>query len=195
VKKHSKVYPGKIIIKNFGDDTMHVALTLITIFVIWKWGDWRNWKKYHTVMLYFAMGNLLYNFLTSNHFLWRLESDFISNHTLTEMLYTFIVFPGTALLFIGNHPDGKGFKRVFLHYIWYIGWFIGVEWIFTQTKHIHYQYGWSYWWSVAFDCWMFPMLRLFYHKPLLAYFISFFIALFFIWWFDVPVHIPVEQRK
>ena len=51
-------------------------------------------------MMYFALGNLLYNFLTASYFLWRLDADFFSNHTLTEMLYTFIVFPGTALLYL-----------------------------------------------------------------------------------------------
>jgi hypothetical protein len=174
---------------------MHVFLSFFIILVIWKWGDWRNWKKYHTVMLYFALGNLLYNFLTANHFLWRLEADFISNHTLTEILYTFIVFPGTALLFIGNYPEGRGLKKVIGHFALYIGWYIGVEWIFSQTGHIQYQHGWSYWWSVAFDFLMFPMLRLFYKHPLLAYILSIPIAIFFIWWFDVPVHTPVEQRK
>ncbi|WP_246050129.1 CBO0543 family protein [Aquibacillus sediminis] len=86
---------------------MHVGITILIIIAVWRKGDWRNWEKYHTVMLYFALGNLTYNFLTASYFLWRMDADFISNHTLTEMLYTFIVFPGTALLFIGNFPTGN----------------------------------------------------------------------------------------
>ncbi|WP_078544865.1 CBO0543 family protein [Litchfieldia alkalitelluris] len=174
---------------------MHIILSVFVIFIVWKWGDWRNWQKYHAVMLYFVMGNLLYNFLTANYFLWRLEADFLSNLTLTEMLYTFIIFPGTALLFIGNYPEGKGLKRVLLHYLFYIGWYAGIELIFSHTGHIIYQFGWTYWWSVGFDLFMFPMLRLFYKKPLLAYLLSIPIGVFFILWFDVPVHLPVEQRK
>ncbi|WP_102346614.1 CBO0543 family protein [Bacillus sp. Marseille-P3661] len=173
---------------------MHLLLSIIMIVIVWKAGNWRNWQKYHTVMLYFALGNLLYNFLTANHFLWRLDADFISTHTLTEMLYTFIVFPATALLFIGNYPEDKGIGRVFLHYVWYIGWYAGIEWIFVKTGHIEYQYGWSYSWSVFFDCFMFPMLRLFYKKPLIAYMVTLLIVVFFIWWFEIPVHIPVEER-
>jgi hypothetical protein len=174
---------------------MHVFLSIVTIYIVWKWGDWRNWQKYHTVMLYFALGNLLYNFLTANYFLWRLNADVISNHTLTEMFYTFIIFPGTGLLFIGNYPENKSFQRVLRHYIWYIGVYVAVEWIFMKTNHIHYQYGWTLGWSAFFDCFMFPMLRLFYKRPLVAYLISLLIGVFFIWWFKVPVHIPVEQRK
>ncbi|MCT2535756.1 hypothetical protein NC661_07490 [Aquibacillus koreensis] len=171
---------------------MHVVITLFVIFSVWRWGDWRNWKKYHTVMLYFAIGNLTYNFLTASYFLWRLDSDFLSNHTLTEMLYTFIVFPGCALLFVGNYPTGK--VKVLRHYVWWITIFVAIEWIMSLTSHIDYQYGWSLAWSAGFDIFMFPMLWLFYKRPLIAYIISVPIAFFFIWYFDVPVHLPVEQR-
>lgn len=171
---------------------MHVGLTLFVIFAVWRWGDWRNWQKYHTVMLYFALGNLAYNFLTANHFLWRLEADFISNHTLTEMLYTFVVFPGTALLFICNYPDTK--RKVWMHYLYWIIIYVGIEWVMTTTGHIKYQFGWGLVWSAAFDCLMFPMLRLYYRKPLLSYIISVPLALFFILYFDIPVHLPVEER-
>lgn len=171
---------------------MHVLITIIMIISVWLRGDWRNWEKYHAVMLYFALGNLAYNFLTANYFLWRLDADYLSNHTLTEMLYTFIVFPGTALLFIGNFPKEK--TKIVRHYIFWVVIYAGIEWIMTITQHIEYQYGWSWAWSAAFDVVMFPMLWLFYKKPLLTYIISFPIAIFLIWLFDVPVNIPVEDR-
>lgn len=171
---------------------MHVALSIFVIFAVWRWGDWRNWEKYHTTMLYFGLGNLTYNFLTANHFLWRFNSDILSNHTLVEVLYTFIVFPGTALLFLCNYPNER--KAVFLHYVKWVTIYVGVELLFIFTNHIHYQYGWHLGWSAAFDCLMFPILRLFSKRPLLTYMISIPIAVFFLWWFKVPVHIPVEHR-
>ncbi len=70
----------------------------------------------------------------------------------------------------------------------------GVEWIMTMTGHIEYQYGWSLAWSIFFDSFMFPMLYLFYRKPLVAYLLSILIALLILWYFDVSVHIPVEKR-
>lgn len=164
------------------------------ITIVYKAGDWRNWHKYHTVMMYFALGNLLYNFLTANYFLWRLEADFIPTHTLTEMLYTFIIFPATSLLFIGNYPENESKWRKIRHTLWYIFWYAAVEFVFMHTGHIKYQYGWSYFWSVGFDCFMFPMLRLFYKRPLIAYLLSIPIAIFFLWFFEVPVQIPVEKR-
>jgi hypothetical protein len=171
---------------------MHVGISLFIIFAVWRFGDWRNWEKYHSVMLYFALGNLIYNFLTAGHFLWRLDADFISNHTLTEMLYTLIVFPATSLLFICNYPKGK--MKVFLHYVYWISMYAGVELVMTLTGHIEYKYGWSLVWSVGFDCLMFPMLRLYYKRPLIAYLLSVPIGIFFLWYFDIPVHLPVEER-
>ncbi|MDL4840443.1 CBO0543 family protein [Aquibacillus rhizosphaerae] len=171
---------------------MHIGLALLMILSVWLRGDWRNWQKYHTVMLYYAIGNLTYNFLTANYFLWRMDGDFISNHTLTEMIYTFIIFPGTALLFICNYPSDL--RKIIKHYLFWIGLYVGVEAFMTITGHIDYQYGWNLVWSAAFDCIMFPMMRLFYKRPLLAYFISIFIAIFFLWYYKVPVHLPVEER-
>ncbi|MBB6453108.1 hypothetical protein HNQ94_001556 [Salirhabdus euzebyi] len=171
---------------------MHVATALFVLFAVWKWGDWRNWEKYHTTMLYFAVGNLLYNFLTANYFLWRLDADFLSNHTVTEILYTLIIFPGTAMLFLCNMPKDKHRRNI--HIIKWISIYALWELGFVFTKSIEYQYGWTYWWSVSFDIFMFPMLLLHHKKPLIAYLLSIPIGIFFLWWFDVPVHLPVEDR-
>ncbi|WP_407270539.1 CBO0543 family protein [Radiobacillus sp. PE A8.2] len=171
---------------------MHVAIALFVIFAVWRWGDWKNWEKYHAVMLYFAIGNLTYNFLTASYFLWRLDADLISNHTLTEMLYTFIIFPGSAMLFIYHYPKSRW--KIIRHYAYWIFIYAGIELIMVFTGHIEYQYGWNWYWSAGFDVFMFPMLQLFYKRPLIAYVISVPIAIFFIWYFNVPVHLPVEER-
>lgn len=171
---------------------MHVATSFIVIFIIYFWGDWRNWKQYHSTMLYIALCNLLYNFLTANHFLWRLNADFISNHTLTEMLYTFIVFPGTIILFLGNYP--KGLKWQIVHHVKWIVIYITWEGFFLFTNRIEYQYGWSIWWSLTILCFMFPAIRLHERKPLLTYILSAIATVVFIWLFDVPVNVPVEDR-
>jgi hypothetical protein len=171
---------------------MHVLITLMTILAVWIRRDYRNWKEYHTTMLYIAVGNLMYNFLAANHLLWKFNPDILSNHTLSEVFYTCIVFPGTALMFLSKYPNTT--KRIILHYITWIGVYVGFEIVFLYFNKIYYQFGWHLGWSALFDCIMFPMLRLFYKKPLLAYVLSVPIAVFFIWYFDVPVHIPMEDR-
>lgn len=171
---------------------MHIITTIISIIALFGWGDWRNWRKYHTTLLFFALGNLLYNFLTANYFLWRMHADFISNHTLTEMLYTFIVFPATAILFLGNYPNGL--KKQILHTLQWIAIYGVWEYVFTWTGHIQYQYGWNLWWSIAFLFAMFPLLRLHHTRPILTYILSSIVVVAVLWWFKVPVHLPVEER-
>lgn len=171
---------------------MHLILGVITVLAAWRYGDWRHWQKYHQTMMYFALGNLLYNFLTASHFLWKLKPDFFPNHSLTEMMYTFVVFPATALMFLSNYPEQK--KKVIVHYLKWIGIYVGVEWVFMLTDRIVYQYGWNLYWSIFFDFTMFPLLRIFYKKPLLAYGITFILCLFYIWYFKIPVNVPVEER-
>jgi hypothetical protein len=56
-------------------------------------------------MLYFAVGNLTYNLLCAKYWLWKLDGSELFTHTLLELLYTFIIFPGTVLLFLGNYPE------------------------------------------------------------------------------------------
>jgi hypothetical protein len=62
-------------------------------------------------------------------------------HTLTEMLYTFIVFPATGLLFLGNYP--KGVIKKILHTLQWIAIYGVWEYVFTLTGSIEYQYGWT----------------------------------------------------
>lgn len=172
---------------------MHLILAAITILSSWKWGDWRNWKKYHETMMYFALGNVLYNFLCANHFLWKLKPDFFPNHSITEIVYTFITFPATALLFLTNYPTGL--KNIIKHYITWILIYVGIEYFFYLTGRIVYQHEWNLGWSALFDMTLFPMLRLFYKRTLLAYGISVLMCIGWVWLFDVPVDVPIELRK
>ena len=173
---------------------MHVIISLIAIVFVWWRGDWQQWRIYHPTMMYFALGNLTYNLLCTNYLLWELNPDFLSNHSLTEMLYTFIVFPATSLMFLSHYPE-EGKNKKFFHYVTWISIYGGVEFIYVLTDRIIYQFGWHLGWSVLFDAIMFPMLRLFHKKPLIAYPISILIAVFWIMLFDVPVEIPIEDRK
>lgn len=171
---------------------MHVLIGIVTILAVWIKGDYRYWREYHAPMQYIAGANLMYNFLCANYLLWKFNPDLISNHTLTEVVYTLIVFPATALMFLARYP--KTPKKIFLHYLTWFSIYVGFEIIFLYLDKIYYQHGWTLLWSAAFVAVMFPMLRLFYTRPLLAYLLSIPISIFLIWYFKVPVHIPIEDR-
>lgn len=171
---------------------MHIFTAIVSVIAVLLLGDWRKWKEFHTTLLFFALGNIVYNFLTANYFLWRLDADFLSNHTLTELIYTFIVFPATAILYLGNYPEGiwkqiiHNLQWIFIYAIW--------EYVFNFTGSIEYQYGWTYWWSVAVLFVMFPLLKLHVKRPILAYILFALTCVIFVWLFEIPVHLPVEER-
>jgi hypothetical protein len=164
---------------------MHIFLAIFVIWATYRWGDWRNWQKYHPTMMYFALGNLLYNFLCANHMLWTLAPDVLSNAGLTEMVYTFIIFPASALLFLTNYPQGR--KKVFFHYVQWVLIYGSGEYIFYLFGRIYYQYSWSFAWSIAFNIIMFPMLKLFSVKPLIAYILSALLTVFWMKMFHIPL--------
>ncbi|WP_246079503.1 CBO0543 family protein [Paenibacillus piri] len=167
-------------------------MAVISLLSVWCLGDWRHWKLYHPAMLFMAVGNLLYQFFTTNYFLWRFKPDFYLNHTTTELIYTFITFPATALLFISRFPGKR--RRQYIHITVWIAIYAIMEYVYMLADRIEYRHGWSLGWSVMFDCVMFPML-IFHHKhPLAAYGTSVIICVTLLWLFQVPVHVPTEQR-
>lgn len=162
---------------------MHLFVAIFSVWASYRWGDWRNWQKYQPTMMYFAIGNLLYNYLCAERMLWTLTPDWFGDTGLTELIYTFLTFPATALLFLTNFPQGR--MKVFFHYVQWVLIYGGVEYIYSLTGRIEYQYGWSLGWSIIFNIIMFPMLKLFSVKPLLAYGFSMMLTVFWMKMFHV----------
>jgi len=78
---------------------MFIAIILVTVLLAWAYSDWRNWQQYQATMLLFSLGNLLYNFVYHDRFLWKMNPD-ITNHPTMEIILTATVFPLTVLLFL-----------------------------------------------------------------------------------------------
>lgn len=174
---------------------MHIILVVVSILAVWIRKDYFHWKEFYPTMQYIALGNLTYNFLCASHWLWRLSPDIKwFNHSLLELGYTFIVFPFTALMFLARYPKNMGKVRVLLHYLFWIGLYVVVEYVLLLRENIIYKYGWSLLWSASFDCLMFPFLLLHYKKPLIAIILGVPIAIFLLWYFDIPVRVPIENR-
>ncbi|MFB4166065.1 hypothetical protein ACE1TI_20285 [Alteribacillus sp. JSM 102045] len=171
---------------------MHVFITALVIFLVWRSGNYKQWRKYHTTMWFFAGANLTYYVLCANYFLWEIHADFSAGYSLQIMLYTFIVYPGSLLLFLANYP-GSIQGKIF-HNVKWIGIYTGTEYIYYLLGLITFNYGWHLGWSLLFLCIMFPMLRLHHTKPLLTYVLSILITLILLWIFNVPVEIPIEER-
>ncbi|PIB57799.1 hypothetical protein, partial [Pseudomonas sp. 2822-17] len=49
---------------------IHIVIKLLFLFAAYKWGDWEKWEKYYPTILFFIIGDLLYNFLFYNYPMW-----------------------------------------------------------------------------------------------------------------------------
>lgn len=160
-----------------------ITVSVIMALVAWKWGDWRNWKLYYPTMLYFIIGDFLYGLLTYNYALWEFESPLLKT-VMSDILISFVAFPATILLFLPHFPQ-IWVKRILYILMWVVIYTV-IEIISYHLGFFSYQNGWSIWWSILFNCMMFPMLRLYYKKPLIAWTITLPIVVIFLLYFKVP---------
>lgn len=137
------------------------------------WGDWRNWQKYYSTILYITICSLLYLVLYSESPLWYFRPEpplyLFKNRTLIALGQTLFVFIGTSLIFLGHYPEEKK------QYIYVIAWvllYTFIEIIALDKGIIVHQNGWNMWWSTFFNLCLFILLRVHFLKPLLAWGLS-----------------------
>ncbi|HHV64126.1 MAG TPA: hypothetical protein GXX46_03500 [Peptococcaceae bacterium] len=163
-----------------------MAVDIFIIFAVWRWADWRNWRKYHATILFAGAMSLLYNVmtLTHNYFLWKLNPTFFT-YTAEEIIHCFVFLPGTALLFLSRWPKKLSqqikylFKFIFIYFL--------VEVVFHYFGVIEYFHGWNALFSLFFYCIMFPGLLLHHKKPGLAYPLFILTLVLGVWFFKIPL--------
>ncbi|MFC4767928.1 hypothetical protein [Effusibacillus consociatus] len=73
---------------------MVLVLTALLLLAVWRFGDWRNWRKYYPTILFIISVNLFGTILTYNYSLWYFHKAlFIPNHTLGDLFMKFTNFP------------------------------------------------------------------------------------------------------
>ncbi|MDP4083143.1 MAG: CBO0543 family protein [Bacillota bacterium] len=167
---------------------MHILLAaflgVIGIFKI----DWRNWRLYHTTVLYMVCCNLLYNVLCVDKYLWKYHADFLIQHKTTELIYSFFILPLTALLFLSNFPHTEGHMS---KKIWYIlKWIfisLAVETIYVKLGRLELMNGYKFWMEPFFYLAMYFMLKLHQSRPLLTYGLSIVIIAILLRAFHIPI--------
>lgn len=165
---------------------MHIIGQFLWIFAAWRWSDWRNWKKYHSTILYMIVFALLYDVLTYNYSLWIFSDFFLPTHTLNSLAVTFVGFSCSVLIFLSRFPKQSKIKQIIYIALWVI-LYVAIEYFFVVIDLFHYDNGWNIWWSGLLDATLFPMLLLHHKKPLLAYLISILLVICYFLVFDVPI--------
>lgn len=128
---------------------VHVVIGVIALLIGWKFGDWRNLKKYYPTILFFIIGDLLYNIMTYNHPAWMYNKGWIfPNHTLTNLWVMITVYPATVITYLFHFPKRKS-KQAFYILFWVI-LYVFFELLSYMLGFVKYSNGWNMWWSILF---------------------------------------------
>ncbi|QGQ45110.1 CBO0543 family protein [Metabacillus sediminilitoris] len=150
-----------------------------------RWGDWRNWNKYHATILYFILGDVLYYYVSYQHRLWTLEPTWPLKNELICLVGEFIVFACTVLIYIGKYP-----RDHFISFWWTALWVIIYtinEWILLKTGTFTYHHGWTLFDSFLFNILMFILIRLHFKMPVITLILSVTISIILIFLNSIPI--------
>lgn len=161
------------------------AKAILYILVCLKWGDWKNWKKYYSTILYVIVWDLIFYIFTQNYPLWTFN-DPVLKHTFSDLLIAFVSFPCAILLYLPYVLKKSIAKQIF-HIAFWTCIFSLFEAIALALHTISYDNGWNFWWSVGADVSIFCTIRLHYEKPLLAWPLSILLFIITIIIFKFPI--------
>jgi len=130
-------------------------MLIIFIILCYKYGDWKNWKKYHSTFLFFIIGDLILNLLTYKKPLWAYFPAF-TNHTIISLLIDIILFPCTILVYIPHFP--KLIINRILYILMWVTIYTTMEIIWFMFGNFRYTNGWNIYYSAIFNCVLFPLL-------------------------------------
>lgn len=143
------------------------VLTSGFLFAAWRWGDWRNWQKYYSSMLFVMVVNLSAGYISYHHPLWVFSDDIlVTTETAVEFVNTYIVLTTTTLIYLTNFPTSGAGKKIAYILFWVL---IYGTLEFIDNKiigGISYANGWMWIYSVLFDLDMFLIIRTHYVRPL-----------------------------
>jgi hypothetical protein len=171
---------------------VHLLLNGLFLIAGVKWGDWRNWSKYHSTILFFWFGDLLYNVLCKNYLMWEYKEtifgqSLLPNHLAVSLLIMFVAYPATVIIYLGNIP--KDTNRMVLWLFFWVTLYSLVEYINLRYLNlVSHHHGWAMGWSVLFNLIIFSMLLLHNKHPIAALLVSIPIIIFFVIYFKVPIY-------
>jgi len=164
-----------------------ITYTVLLVLLTLKFGDWKNWQLYYPTILYYAVVYFTYALLCYNFPLWEYESPLLKT-TGSDLLLTLIAAPATIILYLTylNKILLKSKAFTPLYITAWVAFLTIVEWTSYQLGFFSYFNNWSIWWSLLFNCTLFPMLWLHFKKPLWAILLAFVFAIMVLTCFHVP---------
>jgi len=164
---------------------MYIFMNAFYLIAGLVWGDWRNWKQYYSTILFFIIGDFLYNFLLYKKSMWLFHDLILPNHTMITLLALVFSYSATVLIYLGRFP--KGWIKRSLWFLLWVGIYIAIEYFNNRMGFITYHHNWNFGWSIFFTCIIFIILPIHQKKPLLAWLLSIIIIVSLLIIFDVKI--------
>jgi hypothetical protein len=164
---------------------MRIIHTFIWFMLAYKFGDWRNLKKYYPTLLFFGMGDCIYNVVFYNKPLWLYVDPIFKSHLVVGLFNLFTVYFCILIIFLFYSPK-RFFKKIPYILVWAIFLDI-IEYFFFLTNHYAYFNGWNIIWSLIHYLYMLPLLLLHHSNHfILSWTISFIILMIMCNIFKLP---------
>ncbi|PAE23843.1 CBO0543 family protein [Bacillus sp. 7894-2] len=153
-------------------------------------GAWNKWREIYPTLLFWIIGNLLYEVLLYNYRVWVFKPVGVDNfllptHSVISLAIAFIVYPFVSVVYLGRFPNTL-LKKI----LWIILWsliFQGAEIILYNFKSITHHFGWSLLWSFIFNLLTFLLLAIHQWKPWVAWLFSIIFIILLIILFQPPI--------
>lgn len=162
--------------------------TILLLVAAFRLGDWRNWNKYYSTILFIITLNFLSSILTYEYSLWLFKPTFmVPNHTIADIMIKFTNFPAIILIYLTQYPYQSRWLSQFAYIvIWTIIWTL-VEYSFLLTKMMTYHHGWNIGFSFLLWLVMFVTFRLHHTRKPWAWFLCLGFGIFVILYFKIPI--------
>jgi hypothetical protein len=167
---------------------MQFSFVIFFIILGLVFGVWKHWNEYYPTLLFWIIGNLLYNTLLYHYRVWEfvpvgIDHFFLPTHTVVSVAISFIIYPFVIPVFLGRFP-----KTLFKKACWIMVWaliFQIVETIAYIKHSMAHHYGWSLGWSFIFNSVTFTLLPIHKWKPWVAWLLSS-LFIIFLWLIFLP---------
>jgi hypothetical protein len=159
---------------------------VISIFVCWKWGNWRNWKEYYPTILFMILGNVTYMVLCQNKSLWQ-SAFLLADYPILDISQTVVLYTSTVILFLTFYARMATRLRRIAYTAMWAGIFSAMELLSLVTGHYNYYNGWNFLYSIGFNAVMFPILLLHFKRPLAAWAVVVPMVYIFLFLFGIPL--------
>jgi hypothetical protein len=159
---------------------------IASILICWKWGNWKNWKEYYPTILFFFVSNLVYCVLIAPKPLWN-YGPWLGQYPFFDITVMLSLYPSTTILFFTFYPFAAQLGKQALYILLWTAIYTAMELLASVTGGFSYSNGWNIYYSVLFNLLMFPLLRLHYKKPLLAWPLSMVLSSTLVFWFQIPL--------